>query len=77
MDRRACHSLTQAPLTLSLTRNGAAACGVFLLRLRLVAAIRAEKAEDGALELQLLALFNPAEANGVASVDALDAAIVQ
>jgi hypothetical protein len=43
----------------------------------LVAAIRAEKAEDGALELQLLALFNPAEANGVASVDALDAAIVQ
>jgi hypothetical protein len=43
----------------------------------LIAAIRAEKSEDGALELQLLALFNPDEANGVASVDALDAAVVQ
>ena len=48
-----------------------------MLRVRLIAAIRAEKAVDGALELQLLALFDPGEANGVASVDALDAAIVQ
>ena len=48
-----------------------------MLRLSLIAAIRAEKSEDGALELQLLALFNPDEANGVASVDALDAAVVQ
>ena len=48
-----------------------------LLHLRLVAALRAEKAEDGALELQLLALFHPDEANAVASVDTQDAAVVQ
>ena len=48
-----------------------------MLPLSLIAAIRAEKREDGALELQLLALFNPDEANEVASVDAIDAAVVQ
>ena len=48
-----------------------------LLPSRLVAAIRAEKAENGALELQLLALFNPDEANATTSVGTLDAALVQ
>ena len=43
-----------------------------LLHLRLVAALRAEKAEDGAVELQLLALFHPDEASStVASVDTI------
>jgi hypothetical protein len=51
-------------------------CGV-LCNLRLIAALRAEKGADGTLELQLVALFHPDDANSTVSVEALDAAIVQ
>lgn len=51
--------------------------GVLLLCPRLIAALRAEKAGDGALELQLLALFHPDEANEVDSVDGLGAVVLQ